>query len=259
MAVQVRWLGYAFFEIITEKGRKILIDPYITGGKDYPPNKDSPIKEIEDIKDADLVLVTHGSPDHGLYDAPEIVKNTGATLCCGYDVEALAREMGVKEEQISFICHGNVRELLGLKIRGMEVVHGSWVKMPDGSLISYEPMGFIVHTESDFRIYHLGDSSIIRDFELFGQLYRPNLLLIPVGGAESLMGLPQLYYNEAVLATLWLSPDIAVPMHYEAQEYPLAEKYVECLRLLAAPIKTVTMKPGEAYSFDLKIKCEKVE
>jgi L-ascorbate metabolism protein UlaG (beta-lactamase superfamily) len=251
MAILLRWFGYSFVEIISEKGKKILIDPFVTH------NKDCPFKNIKDIKEADLILVTHGSRDHGVYEAPQIVKNTDAILCCAHDVAAYARMNGVKEDQISFICHGNVREFFGLKIRGMEAVHGSWITSPDGSYLSYGAMGFIVHTESNFRIYHLGDTSIIKNFEIFGQLYKPNIALLPIGGA--LRGAPQMHYNEAALSTLWLSPDIAIPIHYESSKAYLAEKFVECLKILDAPIKTEIIRPGETYKFDVQITCEKIQ
>ena len=152
MVTKVKWLGYAFFEIITEHGVKILIDPYITGGEDCPSNKDCPTyKRIQDVKEADLVLVTHGSEDHGVYDAPEIVKNTDAMLMCAHDVKAYAIREGVKPEKIGDLCYGNVREFKNLRIRAVEVVHGSWIRLPDSTYMSYEPLSFIIHTESDFR------------------------------------------------------------------------------------------------------------
>ena len=244
----------AFFDIITENGTRILTDPIITGGT-HPewPNIFSPVKSIDEIDPPpDLVLATHGSSDHGTYEIPEIVKKTGAKLVCGYDNAANAMREGVKPEQIFTICPGNVYDFRGIKIRSMGALHGSWITLPEAAkypdargYLSYEPMGFMIHTESDFRIYDMGDTSITKDLEIYGNLYRPDLLLAPIGRSETHQGLPQLYYNEAALVTYWISPEIVIPMHYDPPRAELAEKFAECIELLNLPVKCVILKVGE--------------
>jgi L-ascorbate metabolism protein UlaG (beta-lactamase superfamily) len=66
----VKWLGHAGFRITSEKGRIIIIDPWLT---------DNPLafRMAEDITEADFVLATHDHFDHGA-DASFIVKASGA-------------------------------------------------------------------------------------------------------------------------------------------------------------------------------------
>jgi L-ascorbate metabolism protein UlaG (beta-lactamase superfamily) len=53
--MKVKWLGVASFLLTTEKGVKIIIDPYKTGG---------PIKSAEYKGPADIVTISHGHDDH---------------------------------------------------------------------------------------------------------------------------------------------------------------------------------------------------
>ncbi|NVM24976.1 MAG: MBL fold metallo-hydrolase [Desulfobacterales bacterium] len=69
---KIKWLGHAGFQITSDKGKTIIVDPWL---------KDNPLAacQAEDIIKADVVLVTHDHFDHRA-DAARIVKATGATL-----------------------------------------------------------------------------------------------------------------------------------------------------------------------------------
>jgi L-ascorbate metabolism protein UlaG (beta-lactamase superfamily) len=53
--MKVKWLGVASFLLTTDKGIKIIIDPYKTGG---------PIKSAEYKGPADIVTISHAHDDH---------------------------------------------------------------------------------------------------------------------------------------------------------------------------------------------------
>jgi len=55
MDMKVKWLGVASFLITTEKGIRIIIDPYKSGG---------PIKSAEYHGPADIVTISHAHNDH---------------------------------------------------------------------------------------------------------------------------------------------------------------------------------------------------
>jgi len=248
MTVYIRYLGHAAFEITDQKGVKMLIDPWISG------NPSCPIK-VEDIEKADLILVSHMAFDHGKDDAIKIAKKTGAVLFCGHDMQIYAIKNGVPSDKIKTLVWGQIKEYLGIKIKGMEARHGSFLRL-DGDYRSWLAQGFMIWVEPEIRMFYAGDTSLFSDLQLIGQIYRPNIAFIPVGAAPG--AAPELYYNEAILATVWLSPDVAIPMHYVlgSQE---AEMWSKCLEILAPHIRTCILKPGEILKFDKKITCEKVE
>lgn len=73
--MKVRWLGHASFLIISDKGTRIITDPYQSGGMGGTLNY-GPIRE-----EAHVVVTTHDHADHnhlaGIRGAPQVVKGAG--------------------------------------------------------------------------------------------------------------------------------------------------------------------------------------
>lgn len=81
----IKWLGHSCFLITSNKGVRIVTDPYaVGGGINY-----SPIREI-----ADVVLVSHGHADHNNVSAvqgkPEVVKGSGVRTARGIQFRGVA-------------------------------------------------------------------------------------------------------------------------------------------------------------------------
>ena len=73
-----------------------------------------------------------------------------------------------------------------------------------------EPCGFVIEMENGFRIWHMGDTGVFGDMRLLGELYKPDLLLIPIGGGQFVMN-----PADAAMATRDMTkPRMAIPMHY---------------------------------------------
>jgi L-ascorbate metabolism protein UlaG (beta-lactamase superfamily) len=71
------------------------------------------------------------------------------------------------------------------------------------------PAGFIIQLENGFKIYHMGETGLFGDMKLISDYYKPDLILMPIGG-HFVMD-PQ----DAAYATKeWLKPKFVIPMHY---------------------------------------------
>ena len=62
--------------------------------------------------------------------------------------------------------------------------------------------------EDGIRVYHAGDTGLFERMKLIGELYRPDVALVPIGDRYT-MG-----PKEADTAVSWIRPDLAIPMHY---------------------------------------------
>lgn len=182
------WFGHAAFQIEIA-GKTVLIDPWLDG------NPASPIKP-SDIKNADIIYVTHDHGDH-LGEAFEICKRTSAVFVATFELGNYARENGVKNV-VGLNIGGSV-EVRGVKLHVVQAFHTSSRGAPTGVIVEGEGK----------RVYHAGDTGLFGDMHLIGELYKPDLALIPIGG----------YYTmdayEAAEAVRLLKPKTVIPMHYK--------------------------------------------
>jgi L-ascorbate metabolism protein UlaG (beta-lactamase superfamily) len=117
---QLRFFGISAFEIVNSNGTRVLIDPYLDA------NSASPVK-TDDLKQVDLILVTHAAYDH-LGDACKIAKKFKAPVVCGADVRAHLIKEGVALEKLIGIVWGVTVEVAGgpsLSFRRLGVVQRS--------------------------------------------------------------------------------------------------------------------------------------
>ena len=236
--VTISYFGAAAFKIITATDKRILIDPYIT---------QNPLcrKDLDYFYDADVILVTHGALDH-LGDTVEIMQGSKAVLICGGEVAKYSIKMGIPKERIKTTVYGDEKELGGIRIKAVEAKHVSRIET-ETETYSGMPMGFIISTENDTRIYHAGDTSLFSDFKLIGMLYRPNIFLVGISSVED--GLPvEMNPGEAALATLWVAPGIVSPMHYPpGSDEP--SKFREAVKIVAPNVEPVIIEPNSQITY----------
>jgi len=240
MPTTFRYLGISAFEI-EAKGCRILVDPCIT------KNPICPIK-VEDIEGIDIILVTHGAPDH-MGDAVEIQKRTGATLVSAPGVRVHALRHGVKEDETISILWGDQIEVKGVKVQGVECRHISFFQSGE-SYISDLPLSFIIYPEEGTRFYNLGDTALFSDMKLIAELYRPNIALVPIGGTPKLTGgWTHLAPREATLAVQWIGSEVVIPTHFDPQSTEV-DLFSEKVKSLSPTVQVVILKPGEKFTFN---------
>ena len=76
-----------------------------------------------------------------------------------------------------------------------------------------EPAGFIIRMPGGFTVYHAGDTAVFGDMKLIGELYKPDLAMLPIGDRFT-MG-----PREAAYAIRLLGVKQVIPMHYATFEF----------------------------------------
>ena len=98
-------------------------------------------------------------------------------------------------------------------------------------------------SKTAFTIYHTGDTNVFSDMKLIADYYKPDLLLLPIGGHFTMDP------KEAALATKMIQPKFAIPMHYGTFP-PLKGTPEEYKAALGdSQTKIIVMNPGETQSF----------
>ncbi len=189
MAVTIRWLGHAGFEI-RSKDRVVYIDLY---------RDDTRVKRVPNVTTpATLILVTHDHSDH-----------------C--DVNGIKQ---VRSPNTVVISSKSCRDKIGGDVRALEpgeettvgdiivkAVHAYNVKRFRSPGNPFHPrgygVGYIVNIEG-VRIYHAGDTDVIPEMKDIGPV---DVALLPVGDTYTMDN------TDAAEAVAIVKPRIAVPMH----------------------------------------------
>jgi L-ascorbate metabolism protein UlaG (beta-lactamase superfamily) len=246
--VEVLWLGQAAFRITSPGGKVIVVDPFITKN----PKTPAEWKNLDKLGKVDLILVTHGHGDH-TGDVQELAKKTGAKVYGPAGLIATLIDLGwVSAEQgVRFGKGGKVNPLgPQITITQTRAEHSSEVTVTDPATKKStthpggEPAGFIIELENGFKIYHMGDTGIFGDMKLIADYYRPDLILMPIGGHFVMDP------KDAAYATReWLKPKFVIPMHYGT--FPVLkgtpQEYIAALGQTTT--KVFPINPGDKVEF----------
>lgn len=185
--MSVTYLGHSCIEIET-KGKKILIDPFLIGLPEY------------DINGVTDIFVTHGHADH-IGSAIEISKKTGAKITAIFE---LANYCASKGANVNGINLGGWINYDWGKAIAVPAFHSS--STPEG-LYAGCPCGYVFAIEGK-AIYHAGDTCLNSEMKVIGELYEPELAILPIGGCYTMD------IEQAVIASTWLKSSLVLPIHY---------------------------------------------
>ena len=230
--VEITWLGHSAFEIISDKGLKILIDPFISNN----PSCNIPVEEIE----ADLILVTHGHADH-FGDAMEIANRTGAKIIGNHEVSLFLSKQGL--ESVGLNMGGSIY-IQDIKITMLDAKHSSTLDFLEEIIPGGCPTSFLITSEEGTKIFHAGDTGLFGDMEkVIGDIYKPDIALLPIGDKFTMGPF------EASIATKWISPNVVIPMHYNT--FPIIEQntaiFSNFVMQMTPEIQVVILNPGETF------------
>lgn len=249
--VEILWIGHAATKITTVTGKTILIDPGIT----TIPTASEKYKDLNNLGKIDLVLVTHGHPDH-VADLSAVLEKTGAKVVGNHELIEQAASLGIipasyqfLKERLSMNKGGTITPLgPEIKITMVPADHSSSLTVPESNpkkfLNAGEPVGYVIELENGFTIYHSGDTNVFTDMGLIGRAHKIDLALVCIGGHFT-MG-PK---GAALALTEFLKPKQVLPIHYAT--YPVLMGTPEQLKkeLAGSSIKVVDVKPGQVVKF----------
>lgn len=246
--IELLWLGQSAVRITTLGGKVIVIDPFLTKNPKTPPA----FKDLNALGKVDLLLVTHAHADH-LGDGPALAKMHHAPLYGPAGLDQSLVTLGILPAELApRMGKGGTITPLGPKIRitAVRAEHSSellWHNPKtdqDETHVGGEPVGFVVELENGFRLYHMGDTAVFGDMRLIADRFKPDLLLIPIGG-HFVMD-PK---DAAFVTREWFKPRFALPFHYGTTPL-LAGTPAEYVQELGkGATKVLELQPGDKTTF----------
>jgi L-ascorbate metabolism protein UlaG (beta-lactamase superfamily) len=196
---KLTWLGHAGFLIESPKGIRVAIDPWVRNNPKFPAG-------FEWGK-LDVIAATHGHFDHFGDDGIDLAKKTGATVVAIFELALHCGANGV--EKVSGMNKGGRQKVAGIEFRMVNAVHSSGTSGAGREAnFPADPCGYVMTFEDGFRIYHAGDTNVSADMALIGELYEPDVALLPIGDFYT-MG-----PREAAKACQLLGVSRVIPMHW---------------------------------------------
>jgi L-ascorbate metabolism protein UlaG (beta-lactamase superfamily) len=232
-AIKLTWLGHSTFRITSVTGRTLLVDPWVQNNPACPDAEKPP-------RPLDAMLITHGHFDH-IGDAVEIARAVKpASVVAIFETTVWLGSKGV-ENCLGMNKGGTVEVAPGISATMVYADHSCGIQDNGQMIYGGDPCGYVIEFENGTRVYHAGDTNVFGDMKLIGELFRPDVALLPIGGLFT-MG-PRL----AAHAIKLLGVKRVIPMHFGT--FPALTGTPAALREATADIpglQIIELKPGES-------------
>jgi L-ascorbate metabolism protein UlaG (beta-lactamase superfamily) len=226
------WLGHAAFILGSDRGKRIYVDPFLTGNPKTPDDEKEPDR-------VDVICVTHGHGDH-VGDAVELSQRfPQAEVIAIVELKSWLGEKGANVGSVPGLNKGGSIELDGITYALVNAFHSS--ATPDGSY-GGEACGLVVRLEEGRTIYFAGDTCAFGDMQLIRHLWEPDYAALPIGDHFT-MG-----PREAAVAIDMLGSPRVIPCHWGT--FPVLRGTPEQLQQEAPEATIVRMEPGETIELE---------
>ena len=241
--IQVRWWGHATFAVTGPKpGQKFLFDPFIVQNPAFPKELGAEVI----VRGAyDALLVTHPHFDHFADVLPLLKDDTALKVVTQFEIGEWLKGQAIKEDQVIGMNTGGTVAIKDVRITMVPAVHTSSVAEGNTQRAIGAPIGYVLRFANGFTIYNTGDTAVTMDMKIVHDLYKPDLVILPIGDFFT-MGAEQAAY-----ALNLLKPKLAIGAHWHTwgQLPPGTPEALEKeMAKYDLPTHLIKLKPGESLT-----------
>src|ERR671935_141059 len=169
--VPLTWLGHASFRLDTPGGKRIYVDPFLSGNPKCPDSEKDPER-------MDVIALTHGHSDH-VGDTVELCKRFNPEVVAMVELKGWLGQQGAEVGEMPGPNKGGTVEAAGVRFTLVNAFHSS--ASDDGAYLG-EPTGIVIELENGTKLYFAGDTCVFGDMQLIGRIYAPDVAILPIGG-----------------------------------------------------------------------------
>ncbi|MBT3445231.1 metal-dependent hydrolase [bacterium] len=231
--VDIQYVGHSTYILDDKAGTRLLIDPWLKNNPACPENLHEP-------KDIDYILITHGHFDHIGDLFPAIELNKDVKIITSLEISSWLNAKGVANT-LPMGIGGTQAIDNDIKVTMVNAVHASGIADDSSESMLYGGIanGYVVTFKNKFSIYFAGDTAVFSDMKLIGEIYSPDLAVLPIGDHFT-MGPKEAFY-----ATKLIGSKHIIPFHYAT--FPVLvgtpEEYIELVKDL--DVNVYVMNPGD--------------
>lgn len=196
--IELTWLGHSTFLVKTPGGKSVLIDPWVASNPMCPESQ----KQLASL---DTMLLTHAHFDH-IADAVTLGKQHRPVVVGIFELCAWLERKGI--ERCQPMNKGGTQVAGDIRVTMVHADHSCGITDGDQILYGGEAAGYVVEFAHGYRLYHAGDTAVFGDMRIIAELYRPDLILLPIGDLYTMSP------REAAYACRLLHARRVIPMHY---------------------------------------------
>lgn len=201
--MQIVWLGHATVYLKNTRGTRILVDAWVDTNPSCPAELARSVRQWG----IDVIVLTHGHSDH-CADVAALQRDTGALVCCQYDAVEWLTYQDIPTDAIRAFNKGGTVHVNDVRITMTTAQHSSSWPTAAGARMLGNEVGYVFRSPDDITVYAAGDTTVMADMAIIGELYQPHLALLPIGDTYT-MG-----PYEAAYAAKLIQPQVILPIHY---------------------------------------------
>jgi len=229
---KITYFGHSTFSLTTPSGRVALIDPWVMSNPRCP-------EKLKKVPRLDAIFLSHAHSDH-LGDLLELAKEHRPVIVAIFETCLWIESKGFQKETAPMGKGGSLG-VGDFEVTMTHAFHSNAIDDRGQRIYGGEPAGLVIRMPGGFTVYHAGDTAVFGDMKLIGELYRPDVALLPIGDRFT-MG-----PREAAYAIGLLGVRHVIPMHYAT--FPFLTGTVAALRQESRGIAELTiheMNPGDS-------------